>query len=122
MILFLFFIVRVCLLPLNTVGFFFLLLLRVMSQQHVGYRQLRCPCAAWCERLFLCSVPEPVDVTLSSLLLSLWFFRYDEWVKAEKIVRPANKNVPKVKHRKKIKVRRRRSVTFPLSLSHTGSC
>ncbi|XP_046885072.1 AT-rich interactive domain-containing protein 4B isoform X3 [Hypomesus transpacificus] len=29
--------------------------------------------------------------------------RYDEWVKADKIVRPANKNVPKVKHRKKIK-------------------
>lgn len=32
--------------------------------------------------------------------------RYDEWIKADKIVRPANKNVPKVKHRKKIKVRR----------------
>ncbi|XP_058650888.1 AT-rich interactive domain-containing protein 4B isoform X3 [Onychostoma macrolepis] len=28
---------------------------------------------------------------------------YDEWVKADKIVRPANKNVPKIKHRKKIK-------------------
>ncbi|XP_048341761.1 AT-rich interactive domain-containing protein 4B isoform X2 [Sphaerodactylus townsendi] len=29
--------------------------------------------------------------------------RYDEWIKAEKIVRPADKNVPKIKHRKKIK-------------------
>ncbi|XP_060708534.1 AT-rich interactive domain-containing protein 4B isoform X2 [Hemiscyllium ocellatum] len=28
---------------------------------------------------------------------------YDEWIKAEKIVRPADKNVPKIKHRKKIK-------------------
>ncbi|XP_077073483.1 AT-rich interactive domain-containing protein 4B isoform X3 [Siphateles boraxobius] len=28
---------------------------------------------------------------------------YDEWVKADKIIRPANKNVPKIKHRKKIK-------------------
>ncbi len=34
-----------------------------------------------------------------------FFFRYDEWIKADKIVRPANKNVPKIKHRKKIKVR-----------------
>ncbi|XP_074531489.1 AT-rich interactive domain-containing protein 4B isoform X2 [Halichoeres trimaculatus] len=32
-----------------------------------------------------------------------WNVRYDEWIKAEKIVRPANKNVPKIKHRKKIK-------------------
>ncbi|KAJ3610791.1 hypothetical protein NHX12_022882 [Muraenolepis orangiensis] len=32
-----------------------------------------------------------------------WNIRYDEWVKADKIIRPANKNVPKVKHRKKIK-------------------
>lgn len=30
--------------------------------------------------------------------------RYDEWIKADKIVRPADKNVPKIKHRKKIKV------------------
>ncbi|XP_033000202.1 AT-rich interactive domain-containing protein 4B isoform X3 [Lacerta agilis] len=29
--------------------------------------------------------------------------KYDEWIKAEKIVRPADKNVPKIKHRKKIK-------------------
>ncbi|XP_022273112.1 AT-rich interactive domain-containing protein 4B isoform X2 [Canis lupus baileyi] len=29
--------------------------------------------------------------------------RYDEWIKADKIVRPADKNVPKIKHRKKIK-------------------
>ncbi|XP_060942649.1 AT-rich interactive domain-containing protein 4B isoform X4 [Limanda limanda] len=28
---------------------------------------------------------------------------YDEWIKADKIVRPANKNVSKIKHRKKIK-------------------
>lgn len=46
-----------------------------------------------------------------SLLLDLFYFymyfvfRYDEWIKADKIVRPANKNVPKIKHRKKIKVR-----------------
>ncbi|GCC36665.1 AT-rich interactive domain-containing protein 4B isoform X2 [Chiloscyllium punctatum] len=32
-----------------------------------------------------------------------WNVRYDEWIKAEKIVRPADKNVPKIKHRKKIK-------------------
>ncbi|XP_031435192.1 AT-rich interactive domain-containing protein 4B isoform X1 [Clupea harengus] len=32
-----------------------------------------------------------------------WNVRYDEWVKADKIVRPANKNVSKIKHRKKIK-------------------
>ncbi|XP_053155566.1 AT-rich interactive domain-containing protein 4B isoform X3 [Hemicordylus capensis] len=29
--------------------------------------------------------------------------KYDEWIKADKIVRPADKNVPKIKHRKKIK-------------------
>ncbi|XP_041108825.1 AT-rich interactive domain-containing protein 4B isoform X4 [Polyodon spathula] len=29
---------------------------------------------------------------------------YDEWIKADKIVRPADKNVPKIKHRKKIKM------------------
>ncbi|XP_074846235.1 AT-rich interactive domain-containing protein 4B isoform X3 [Carettochelys insculpta] len=28
---------------------------------------------------------------------------YDEWIKADKIVRPADKNVPKIKHRRKIK-------------------
>lgn len=33
-----------------------------------------------------------------------FYFRYDEWIKADKIVRPADKNVPKIKHRKKIKV------------------
>ncbi|XP_055791842.1 AT-rich interactive domain-containing protein 4B isoform X2 [Salvelinus fontinalis] len=33
-----------------------------------------------------------------------WNVRYDEWVKADKIVRPANKNVQKIKHRKKIKM------------------
>lgn len=38
------------------------------------------------------------------LVLIFVFFRYDEWIKADKIVRPANKNVPKIKHRKKIKV------------------
>ncbi|XP_053476669.1 AT-rich interactive domain-containing protein 4B isoform X4 [Ictalurus furcatus] len=32
-----------------------------------------------------------------------WNVRYDEWIKADKIVQPANKNVPKIKHRKKIK-------------------
>ncbi|XP_030626432.1 AT-rich interactive domain-containing protein 4B isoform X2 [Chanos chanos] len=32
-----------------------------------------------------------------------WNVRYDEWIKADKIIRPANKNVPKIKHRKKIK-------------------
>ncbi|XP_073776439.1 AT-rich interactive domain-containing protein 4B isoform X8 [Danio rerio] len=37
---------------------------------------------------------EPDDKDLSG---------YDEWIKADKIVRPANKNVPKIKHRKKIK-------------------
>ncbi|KAM9212753.1 LOW QUALITY PROTEIN: AT-rich interactive domain-containing protein 4B-like [Dugong dugon] len=28
---------------------------------------------------------------------------YDEWIKADKIVRPADKNVPKIKHQKKVK-------------------
>uniref|UniRef100_A0A4W6CJD5 AT-rich interaction domain 4B n=1 Tax=Lates calcarifer TaxID=8187 RepID=A0A4W6CJD5_LATCA len=37
---------------------------------------------------------------------------YDEWIKADKIVRPANKNVPKIKHRKKIKVPSLRSCIF----------
>nr|XP_033793211.1 AT-rich interactive domain-containing protein 4B isoform X6 [Geotrypetes seraphini] len=32
-----------------------------------------------------------------------WNVRYDEWIKADKIVRPTDKNVPKIKHRKKIK-------------------
>ncbi|MCJ8730841.1 hypothetical protein PDJAM_G00188990 [Pangasius djambal] len=32
-----------------------------------------------------------------------WNVRYDEWIKADKIVRPANKNVTKIKHRKRIK-------------------
>uniref|UniRef100_A0A3B3ZB57 Tudor-knot domain-containing protein n=1 Tax=Periophthalmus magnuspinnatus TaxID=409849 RepID=A0A3B3ZB57_9GOBI len=32
-----------------------------------------------------------------------WNIRYDEWVKADKILRPANKNVTKIKHRRKIK-------------------
>ncbi|XP_061816619.1 AT-rich interactive domain-containing protein 4B isoform X1 [Nerophis lumbriciformis] len=32
-----------------------------------------------------------------------WNVRYDEWIKADTIVCPANKNVPKIKHRKKIK-------------------
>uniref|UniRef100_A0A8C3FCQ4 AT-rich interaction domain 4B n=1 Tax=Chrysemys picta bellii TaxID=8478 RepID=A0A8C3FCQ4_CHRPI len=31
------------------------------------------------------------------------YVKYDEWIKADKIVRPADKNVPKIKHRKKIK-------------------
>ncbi|XP_043914095.1 AT-rich interactive domain-containing protein 4B [Protopterus annectens] len=32
-----------------------------------------------------------------------WNVRYDEWIKADKIIRPVDKNVPKIKHRKKIK-------------------
>ncbi|OCT57246.1 hypothetical protein XELAEV_18003756mg, partial [Xenopus laevis] len=32
-----------------------------------------------------------------------WNVRYDEWIKADKIVRPEDKSVPKIKHRKKIK-------------------
>ena len=48
----------------------------------------------------------------------VFYFRYDEWIKADKIVRPANKNVPKIKHRKKIKVRRRGPLRFPPSVSH----
>lgn len=41
------------------------------------------------------------------------FKRYDEWIKADKIVRPANKNVPKIKHRKKIKVKISHAYLFP---------
>lgn len=55
-----------------------------------------------------------------SLLLDLFYFflyvyfvfRYDEWIKADKILRPANKNVPKIKHRKKIKVRFQSAVHY----------
>ncbi|KAG8444511.1 hypothetical protein GDO86_009612 [Hymenochirus boettgeri] len=32
-----------------------------------------------------------------------WNVRYDEWIKADRIVRPVDKSVPKIKHRKKIK-------------------
>lgn len=42
------------------------------------------------------------------VFIFIFVLRYDEWIKADEIVRPANKNVPKVKHRKKIKVRRHR--------------
>uniref|UniRef100_A0A4W6CDC1 AT-rich interactive domain-containing protein 4B n=1 Tax=Lates calcarifer TaxID=8187 RepID=A0A4W6CDC1_LATCA len=42
-----------------------------------------------------------------------WNVRYDEWIKADKIVRPANKNVPKIKHRKKIKRLNDREVLGP---------
>ncbi|XP_054654090.1 AT-rich interactive domain-containing protein 4B isoform X2 [Dunckerocampus dactyliophorus] len=41
---------------------------------------------------------------------------YDEWIKADKIVRPANKNVPKIKHRKKIKNKAERERDRPESL------
>lgn len=57
------------------------------------------------------------------VLYFIFVFRYDEWIKADKIVHPANKNVPKIKHRKKIKVRRHRVLMFPLVtnfLSHAG--
>ncbi|XP_026525213.1 AT-rich interactive domain-containing protein 4B isoform X2 [Notechis scutatus] len=40
------------------------------------------------------SIPETEEREIS---------KYDEWIKADKIVRPADKNVPKIKHRKKIK-------------------
>ncbi|XP_070297066.1 AT-rich interactive domain-containing protein 4B-like [Salvelinus sp. IW2-2015] len=43
---------------------------------------------------------QPEERTMSS---PRWRNEYDEWVKADKIVRPANKNVQKIKHRKKIK-------------------
>lgn len=72
-----------------------------LLKQHVGSSQSGRLCAAWGERLFLSSFKTglmkrpPVCVS-----------RYDEWIKADKIVRPANKNVPKIKHRKKIKVGR----------------
>ena len=46
-----------------------------------------------------------MKMSLVFVLDFILFFRYDEWIKADKIVRPANKNVPKIKHRKKIKVR-----------------
>lgn len=70
---------------------------------------------------FLCPVQDPIDETVSCPFTFILDFRYDEWIKADKIVRPANKNVPKIKHRKKIKVRRRRPVTFPLFVSHRES-
>uniref|UniRef100_A0A3Q3AEP9 AT-rich interaction domain 4B n=1 Tax=Kryptolebias marmoratus TaxID=37003 RepID=A0A3Q3AEP9_KRYMA len=48
--------------------------------------------------------------------LKRWIIKwYDEWIKADKIVRPANKNVPKIKHRKKIKRLGDREVLGPPS-------
>lgn len=44
------------------------------------------------------------SVIFCVFILISFNFRYDEWIKADKIVRPADKNVPKIKHRKKIKV------------------
>ncbi|XP_032820733.2 uncharacterized protein LOC116948308 isoform X1 [Petromyzon marinus] len=32
-----------------------------------------------------------------------WNSRYDEWIRADRIIRPIDKNVPKIKHKKKIK-------------------
>ncbi|XP_078787662.1 AT-rich interactive domain-containing protein 4B isoform X3 [Oryzias latipes] len=43
---------------------------------------------------------------------------YDEWIKADKILRPANKNVPKIKHRKKIKNKAERERDRLERLSH----
>uniref|UniRef100_A0A8C4ZR74 AT-rich interaction domain 4B n=1 Tax=Gadus morhua TaxID=8049 RepID=A0A8C4ZR74_GADMO len=51
-----------------------------------------------------------------------WNIRYDEWVKADKIIRPANKNVPKIKHRKKIKVCVCLCVVFHCDPSFHPSC
>lgn len=57
-----------------------------------------------------------ISVVYVCIFISISFnFRYDEWIKADKIVRPADKNVPKIKHRKKIKV----SAYF--SLHHNSS-
>ncbi|KAI4813199.1 hypothetical protein KUCAC02_024542 [Chaenocephalus aceratus] len=52
-----------------------------------------------------------------------WNVRYDEWIKAEKIVRPANKNVQKIKHRKKIKnkAERERRTGWTGSMKETAS-
>lgn len=66
---------------------------------------------------FIAPFKDLIDEIVSCLctwFLFYLFFRYDEWIKADKIVRPANKNVPKIKHRKKIKVRVHRVVTFQL--------
>lgn len=55
-------------------------------------------------RGYFCAPFKDLNDEIVSCLCTLFFFRYDEWIKADKIVRPANKNVPKIKHRKKIKV------------------
>lgn len=57
-------------------------------------------------KLFLVFVLDffPFFFLLFFFFFCFFFYRYDEWIKADKIVRPANKNVPKIKHRKKIKV------------------
>lgn len=68
-----FFIVKVCLLPLNTMGFLPLPLRVIVSKQHVGSRQYRCLCAAWCEWLFLSSVQDLTDETASCVVLYLCF-------------------------------------------------
>ncbi|MGH0146938.1 UNVERIFIED_CONTAM: hypothetical protein FKN15_009847 [Acipenser sinensis] len=57
-----------------------------------------------------------------------WNVRYDDWIKADKIVRPADKNVPKIKHRKKIKnkmekdkmERAEREELCPHKMNHIG--
>lgn len=101
-----FFILKVCFLPPNTMGFL-PLLLRVILLQH-----------CWFETVQV-SVVDGMKCLLASFkglideIVCLYFnFRYDEWIKADKIVRPANKNVPKIKHRKKIKVRFQKVVKF----------
>ncbi|KAJ8246139.1 hypothetical protein GJAV_G00264060 [Gymnothorax javanicus] len=49
-----------------------------------------------------------------------WNIRYDEWIKADKIIRPSNKNAQKVKHRKKIKSKAEREKALLERLSGGG--
>ncbi|KAG5855578.1 hypothetical protein ANANG_G00050550 [Anguilla anguilla] len=49
-----------------------------------------------------------------------WNIRYDEWIKADKIIRPANKNAQKVKHRKKIKNKAEREKELLERLGESG--
>lgn len=99
-----FFIVKVCLFLHNSFGYspFAVEALLCHSNMSVGWAGV-CVVAAVSVDVWLFVDDLNVKAVLFLVLIFV-FFRYDEWIKADKIVRPANKNVPKIKHRKKIKV------------------
>lgn len=107
-----FFIVKVCLFQHNTMGFLLLLLRLIVSQQTCWDQTVEVSVVGCVRGCFLPRFKDLIYKIVSLYLILFFCFRYDEWIKADKIVRPANKNVPKIKHRKKIKVRFQVVVTF----------